>query len=121
MTDDQTQLIEEMFVQLPRSVTTTEGSMTLLGASPSTLYFSDRPERVVGTHDGAAVRGPLERGAGQLRLRSTQCGCAPSPTRAPTHWATSWWPRPGSQPRATINRDRCRPGGSSRVDDRRRH
>ena len=48
MTDDQTELIEEMFVQLAKGVTTTDGSMTLLGASPSTLYFSDRPERVVG-------------------------------------------------------------------------
>ena len=48
MTDEKTQLIEEMFVQLARGVTTTDGSMTLLGASPSTLYFSDRPERVVG-------------------------------------------------------------------------
>ena len=48
MTDTQTELIEEMFVQVARGVTTTEGSMTLVGASPSTLYFSDRPERVVG-------------------------------------------------------------------------
>jgi hypothetical protein len=48
MTDNQTQLIEEMFVQLAKGVTTAGGSMTLVGASPSTLYFSDRPERVVG-------------------------------------------------------------------------
>jgi hypothetical protein len=48
MTDTQTQLIEEMFVQLAKSVKTTDSSMTLIGVSPSTLYFSDRPERVVG-------------------------------------------------------------------------
>ncbi len=48
MAENDTQLIEEMFVQLARGVTTTDSSMTLLGASPSTLYFSDRPERVVG-------------------------------------------------------------------------
>ena len=48
MTDNGTPLIEEMFVQLAKGVTTTAGSMTLVGASPSTLYFSDRPERVVG-------------------------------------------------------------------------
>ena len=48
MTDTDTELIEEMFVQLAKGVTTDESSMTLVGASPSTLYFSDRPERVVG-------------------------------------------------------------------------
>lgn len=48
MTDTATHLIEEMFVQLAKGVTTTEASMTLVGVSPSTLYFSDRPERVVG-------------------------------------------------------------------------
>jgi hypothetical protein len=48
MTDSETHLIEEMFVQLAKGATTTDGSLTLVGASPSTLYFSDRPERVVG-------------------------------------------------------------------------
>jgi hypothetical protein len=48
MTDTRNALIEEMFVQLAKGVTTTNHSMTLVGASPSTLYFSDRPERVVG-------------------------------------------------------------------------
>jgi hypothetical protein len=47
-TDTETHLIEEMFVQLATGVRSAEGSMTLVGASPSTLYFSDRPERVVG-------------------------------------------------------------------------
>ena len=48
MTDTDTQLIEEMFVQLAKGATVSDGEMTLVGASPSTLYFSDRPERVVG-------------------------------------------------------------------------
>ena len=37
-----------MFVQVAKGATVSDGSMTLVGASPSTLYFSDRPERVVG-------------------------------------------------------------------------
>ena len=48
MTDTETDLIEEMFVQVAKGLTAANGSMTLVGASPSTLYFSDRPERVVG-------------------------------------------------------------------------
>ncbi len=48
MSDTETQLIEEMFVQLATGVTTSKESLTLVGVSPSTLYFSDRPERVVG-------------------------------------------------------------------------
>ena len=47
-TDTETDLIEEMFVQVAKGLTAAEGSITLVGASPSTLYFSDRPERVVG-------------------------------------------------------------------------
>jgi len=41
-------IIEEMFVQIARAVTTDDGTLTLRDVSPSTLYFSDRPERVVG-------------------------------------------------------------------------
>src|SRR5262245_11347818 len=48
MSDSEPQLIEEMFVQVAQGATTANGSMTLRGCSPSTLYFSDRPERVVG-------------------------------------------------------------------------
>jgi hypothetical protein len=48
MSDSESQLIEEMFVQVARGATTSNGSMTLRSCSPSTLYFSDRPERVVG-------------------------------------------------------------------------
>ena len=41
-------IVEEMFVQIARAVSTDDGTLTLRGVSPSTLYFSDRPERVVG-------------------------------------------------------------------------
>lgn len=40
--------LEEMFVHLARRVTSDQKTLTLHGLSPSTLYFSDRPERVVG-------------------------------------------------------------------------
>lgn len=41
-------LLEEMFVHTARSVSSDEGTLTLHGLNPATLYFSDRPERVVG-------------------------------------------------------------------------
>jgi len=40
--------IEAMFVQTASSVVARDGKLTLRGLSPSTLYFSDRPDRVVG-------------------------------------------------------------------------
>lgn len=52
MTDQQ--MIEEleaeqsMFVQTAEGVTSDGKTMTLTGVTPSTLYFSDRPQRVVG-------------------------------------------------------------------------
>ena len=41
-------ILEEMFVQIARTVTSDQTTLTLGEISPSTLYFSDRPERVVG-------------------------------------------------------------------------
>lgn len=40
--------IEAMFVQTAASAESRAGRLTLRGLSPSTLYFSDRPQRVVG-------------------------------------------------------------------------
>jgi len=37
-----------MFVQTAQGVTGEAGTITLRGVTPSTLYFSDRPQRVVG-------------------------------------------------------------------------
>ena len=41
-------LVEEMFVHTARSISSQEGTLTLHGLTPSTLWFSDRPQRVVG-------------------------------------------------------------------------
>ena len=35
--------VEDMFVQTASGVRTDDGSMTLLGLTPHTIYFSDRP------------------------------------------------------------------------------
>jgi hypothetical protein len=48
MSTPETQLVEEMFVQLASGASASGGKLTLRNVSPSTLYFSDRPERVVG-------------------------------------------------------------------------
>ena len=48
MTSTDTQVVEEMFVQVASGSKSSEGVLTLSGVSPATLYFSDRPERVVG-------------------------------------------------------------------------
>ena len=47
-TPEDTVILEEMFVQIARNVTSDQTTLTLQDVSPSTLYFSDRPERVVG-------------------------------------------------------------------------
>ena len=47
-TTEDTVILEEMFVQIARNVTSNQTTLTLEDVSPSTLYFSDRPERVVG-------------------------------------------------------------------------
>ena len=47
-TTEDTVLLEEMFVQIARTVISDQTTLTLNDVSPSTLYFSDRPERVVG-------------------------------------------------------------------------
>jgi len=48
VSDNAPELVEEMFVQLAGGVTKEDGTMSLDRVAPSTLYFSDRPERVVG-------------------------------------------------------------------------
>ena len=45
---DQLEAEESMFVQTARRVTSDGASITLQDVTPSTLYFSDRPQRVVG-------------------------------------------------------------------------
>jgi len=51
MSDDIEQQLEEieaMFVQVARGMTTEGDRVTLHGIAPATLFFSDRPQRVVG-------------------------------------------------------------------------
>ena len=40
--------VDFLFVQYAESVTLADGKLTLQGVQPETLYFSDRPDRVVG-------------------------------------------------------------------------
>src|SRR5262245_60814106 len=40
--------IESMFVQTAHASTSDGATLTLTGLTPATLYFSDRPKRVVG-------------------------------------------------------------------------
>ena len=47
-TDTTPKNIEAMFVQSAHGLTSRDGTLTLVGASPSTLFFADRPDRVVG-------------------------------------------------------------------------
>jgi hypothetical protein len=45
---EQLEAEESMFVQTARGTTSDGATLTLEGVTPSTLYFSDRPQRVVG-------------------------------------------------------------------------
>jgi hypothetical protein len=45
---EQLETEESMFVQTAQGIERTDDTLTLRGVTPSTLYFSDRPERVVG-------------------------------------------------------------------------
>ena len=47
-TEAEVENIEAMFVQSANGLTSSNGSVTLHGLSRSTLFFADRPERVVG-------------------------------------------------------------------------
>ena len=40
--------VDFLFVQTCKSATLADGKLTLLGVAPTTLYFSDRPERITG-------------------------------------------------------------------------
>jgi hypothetical protein len=42
------QMIEEMFVQVASGAECDGDHLALVGVAPSTLYFSDRPKRIVG-------------------------------------------------------------------------
>ncbi|MGB5301874.1 MAG: hypothetical protein WBP17_01850, partial [Gemmatimonadota bacterium] len=46
--DPQDQSVEWLFIQNAESVSLADGVLTLRGVSPTTLFFSDRPERIAG-------------------------------------------------------------------------
>ena len=46
-TEDE-ETVDFLFVQYAESVTLADGKLTLTGIQPETLYFSDRPDRIVG-------------------------------------------------------------------------
>lgn len=46
--NDRVNEIEAMFVQTAEAARSGPGTLTLLRIAPSTLYFSDRPQRIVG-------------------------------------------------------------------------
>ena len=48
VSEQQLEDMEALFVQTAASMTSDGGTITLLGLSPSTLYFADRPQREVG-------------------------------------------------------------------------
>ena len=45
---EQLETEESMFVQTAQAIESADGTLTLRGITPSTLYFSDRPQRIVG-------------------------------------------------------------------------
>ena len=45
---EQLETEESMFVQTAQGIDSAGGTLTLRGITPSTLYFSDRPQRIVG-------------------------------------------------------------------------
>jgi len=47
-TEPKVENIEAMFVQSARGLTSSDGSVTFQGLAHSTLFFADRPQRVVG-------------------------------------------------------------------------
>ena len=47
-TKDQEQSVQLMFVQTAHSVAFNNGTLTLKGVAPTTLFFADRPKREVG-------------------------------------------------------------------------
>jgi hypothetical protein len=70
-----TQMIEQLeadqstFVQTARRMTSDGKFLTLEGVTPSTLDFSDRPQRVVRHLAGRAGRGDCRPGGGALDVR----------------------------------------------------
>jgi hypothetical protein len=81
------QLIEElqaeqsMFVQTAHDATTDGQTLTLHGVTPSTLYFSDRPKRIVGHMGTADFVNLWDEGENSFEEDPPQCGTRVSRVR----------------------------------------
>jgi len=67
--DDQAakeEMAEFLFVQYSESATLSEGILTLKGVAPDTLYFSDRPHRIVGRVPTAKFVESWDKGEGSF-------------------------------------------------------
>ena len=62
-----------MFVQVASGSKSSDGVLTLSGVSPATLYFSDRPERVVGHMTNEQFVEGWSLGDRQLRRGPSEC------------------------------------------------
>ena len=74
---EQLETEESMFVQTARGMTSDGKTLTLEGVTPSTLYFSDRPQRIVGhmaTDDFVDLWGHGT--TASRRIRRTPCSLA---------------------------------------------
>ena len=80
---------ESMFVQTAQSIAGGDGMVTLRGVSPSTLYFSDRPQRVVGhmkTPTSSISGAPAT--IASRPTRRTPCSPSSRPAASPTTWSS---------------------------------
>ena len=71
---EQLETEQSMFVQTAQGIESDGAKLTLQGITPSTLYFSDRPQRVVGHMATSGFRRPVGRRRQQLRDRPAERG-----------------------------------------------
>ena len=106
---EQLETEESMFVQTAQGIDSNGQTLTLRGITPSTLYFSDRPKRVVGHMTTGDFVDLWAIGDNTSRpTRRTRCSRFSSPT--PTRRTTPWWcssSRTSTAPAISPTRSRC--------------
>ena len=74
-------------MQIARTVTSDQTTLTMQDVSPSTLYFSDRPERVIGQLTTEQFVEQWTEGPNiffsAIPLRCSRASCRPKPGRSP--------------------------------------
>ena len=89
---EQPETEQSMFVQTAHGVESDGAKLTLQGITPSTLFFSDRPQRVVGhwPRPISSTCGPSATTASRP-TRRTRCSrsSSPAPTPPSTRWSCS--------------------------------